>query len=267
MTWVNEVTGLPSGGGSTNWTDIAATTEKYYRVYAEFTGGDVKADDTVGQMTVLVKVNRNQVSSMFEPYPVGGGTPGASTLDKIIGNQLTGNTVKTLSDRIEIWSNALGAYKSAYYRPGTGWQDYNVGGAPAFGLDADKGYWFIILPIHTQKNVMFCGRVSKTNRSVPIGLSRNLVGSCFPVSCTLAKTGLVASGFKGSTVSTLSDSVEFWNNVPGAYQRFWFRTSDSTWQPSASLRSIAAGDAIWVTVVPIAGHAAFTWNYPVPPRP
>ena len=157
MVWVNEVTGLASGGTTTSWTDIAAVTEKYYRVYTEDAGGDLVADDTVGQITLLIKQGRNMVSSPFEPYPVGGGAPGASTLDKIVGNQLTGHAFnKNLSDNIEVWLNASAQYKRAWFDnsplPGT-WVDWDVVAPPAFGMDADKGYWFNITGTHAAKNV------------------------------------------------------------------------------------------------------------------
>jgi len=67
-------------------------------------------------MTLLIKQGRNMVSSPFEPYPVGGGAPGASTLDKIVGNQLTGHAFnKNLSDNIEVWLNASAQYKRAWF--------------------------------------------------------------------------------------------------------------------------------------------------------
>ena len=212
-------------------------------------------------------------ASPFEPYPVGGGTPGASTLNKIVGNQLTGHSLnRALSDNIEMWDNSLGAYKRAWYRTGTvnSWLDWDTSGTPAFGMDADKGYWFNVISGHPAKNVMLFGHISKTDRSVPIAVGRNLVGSCFPVGCTLAKSGLVASGFTGHSLNrALSDNVEFWNNTTGAYQRFWYRTGTvNAWQPwntGEPMRDIAAGDALWVNV--ISGHSPFTWTYPVPPRP
>jgi len=218
-----------------------------------------------------VKVGRNQVSSPFEPYPVGGGTPGASTLDKIVGNQLTGHSFnQALSDTIEVWNNGTASYSRAWFDssplPGT-WTNWG-GGAPVFGMNADKGYWFNILAGHAQKNVIFCGRVSKTARAVPIAVGRNLVGSCYPVGRTLANSGLVASGFTGHGFNkALSDNVEFWKNSTAVFERFWFDNSPlpGSWQPwnvGDPIRNIVAGDSIWVNV--LAGHAAFTWNYPTP---
>ena len=246
--------------------------EKYHRVYTEDAGGDLKADDTVGQKTINVKVGRNQISSMFEPYPAGGGAPGASSLDKNVRSQLTGHSLnKFLSDNIELWNNAGAAYKRAWYKTGTtnAWQDWDVPGPPVFGLDADKGYWFNIITGHAVKDVVFCGRVSKASRSVPIAVGRNLVGSCFPVSCTLAKSGLVASGFTGHGLNKfLSDNVEFWKNPGAAYERLWYESDVALWRPwnaGDPIRDIAAGDSSWVNV--LSTHAAFTWTYPVPPRP
>ena len=275
MTWEWIATGVPGADFSTTWEDtntLPLTGEKYYRVYAE---GPIplKADDTVGFMLIRANIGRNMISSPFEPYPVGGGTPGLSTLDKIVGNQLTGHNLnKTLSDNIEIWDNMLASYKRAWYKTGTtnAWQDWDVAGSPSFGMDSDKGYWFNIISGHPAKDIMFCGRVSKTSRSIPISIGRNLVGSCFPVNCTLEKSGLVASGFTGHYLNkAFSDNVEFWNNTLETYERFWYKTgTTNAWQPwnnGGPIRDIIPGDSIWVNV--ISGHNPFTWTYPVPPRP
>lgn len=253
--------------------------EKYYRLFVMHPcGGRIYCPDTVGAMSIWCNVGRNMVSSPFEPYPdgglSGGGIMGQASLNKIVGPQLTGHNLnRALSDNIEKWINALGAYQRSWYKtmpaPGN-WMDWN-GGAPLFGISSDTGYWFNIISGHPAVFVTFCGRVSKMNRSIPIAVGRNLVGSCFPVSCPLSQSNLVGSGFTGHGLNrALSDNVEFWNNITGSYERFWYKTmpAPGSWQPwnvGQPLRTIMPGDAIWVNV--IAGHLPFMWNYLVPPRP
>jgi hypothetical protein len=269
MAWVRQSSGIPGAAVSTTWEDTLTPSSgrKFYRVYAEGPI-DQKADDTVGMMVVDVKQQRNMISSPFEPYPEGGGVPGLSTLDKIIGDQLTGHiAVRSLSDTIEAWDPTNQKYMRAWYKTGTGWRDWYVtANPPIFGLDADVGYWFNRVLDHPDTTVKLFGRVSKTDRTIDIEIRRNLVGSCFPVGRALADTGLVDSGFIGhDAVRSLSDTVEFWNNGTAKYQRFWYRTSDGTWQPwnmGEPMRNIVPGDSIWVNL-PLR-LTGFTWTYPKP---
>jgi hypothetical protein len=278
MVWVIEASGM----GMTSWTDPfppPGPFEKYYRVYASIPWvGIVYGPDTVGARSAICNPGRNLVSSPLEPYPdgglSGGGTMGIASLNKIVGNQLTGHGFnQALSDTIEIWNNITASYSRAWFDnsplPGT-WVNWG-GGAPVFGINADKGYWLSILTGHPPKKVVLCGRVSKVNRFVPISIGRNLVGSCFPVSCPLSQSNLVGSGFTGHGFNkALSDNVEFWNNPMATYERFWFDTTPGpgSWQPwitGQPLRIIMPGDGIWVNV--LTTHSPFAWTYLVPPRP
>jgi hypothetical protein len=218
-------------------------------------------------MWVDVFNGRNMVSSPFEPYPVGGGTPGLSTLDKIVGEQLTGHgAVRSLSDTIEAWDTVNQKYVRAWLQTGSGWKDWDVTtNPPGFGLDADVGYWFNRVLGHADTTVMFCGRVSPTDRSIPIGIKRNLVGSCFPIGSTLDDSGLEASGFIGhGAVRSLSDTVGFWDNATASYQRFWLKTGVGfqPWDIGDPMRDIAPGDSIWVNL-PLR-TVGFGWTYPKP---
>jgi len=262
MAWANEATGIASGGAETSWVDVAAPTpapaEKYYRVYTEDDGGDLVADDTVGLQVLTANNGRNLVSSAFEPYPDGGGTPGESTLDKIIGNQLTGHPFNPgFSDNIEKWDNSIGNYMRSWYNTSTStWQG-------AFPFKADEGYWFNIVLTHPNTDVTLFGRVSPTDRQISVNVSansiRNLLGTCFPKASSLSTSGLVASGFTGHAFNPgFSDHVEFWDG--SNYNRYWYNTSTSTWQPSD--RAMNPGDGFWINVN--MGRPGFTWDYPKP---
>jgi hypothetical protein len=195
------------------------------------------------------------------------GDTGTSTLDKIVGEQLTGHSaVRSLSDTIEAWDTVNQKYVRAWLQTGSGWKDWDVTANPAqFGLDADVGYWFNRVLGHPDTTVMLFGRVSPTDRTIPIGIKRNLVGSCFPVGSTLDDSGLEASGFIGhGAVRSLSDTVEFWDNATASYERFWLKvgTGFQPWDVGDPMRDIAPGDAIWVNL-PLR-TVGFTWTYPSP---
>jgi hypothetical protein len=223
--------------------------------------------ETVGMMILDVVNGRNLISNPFEPYPEGGGIPGQSTLDKIVGDQLTGHSVvRSLSDTIEKWDAINQRYLRTWYNTSAGWRDWDVTtNPPAFGFDADAGYWFNRVLDHPDTTLTFCGRVSITDRDIPVEIRRNLVGSCFPLGRSLSESGLVESGFTGHAgVRSLSDTVEFWDNTTSSYERFWQQTGVG-WQPwdvGDPVRDIQPGDAIWVNL-PLR-TVGFTWTYPAP---
>jgi len=208
------------------------------------------------------------ISCPLEPYPAEGGSPGISTLDKIIGNQLTGHPYnRALSDKIEILDNADGLIRRAWFQTGTinKWKDWDTGGSPTFGIIIGRSYYFDIMPTNTLKNIFFCGRVIKTSRAIGIKIGRNYVGWSYPISCTLAKSGLVECGFTGHPFNrALSDNVEFWNNLTNSYERFWFDSNPypGKWEPwnvGDPMRDISIGESFWVNV--ISTHSPFTWIY------
>ena len=272
MTWTRQAVGVPGSAATTTWQDdqTPASGMKFYRIYAEGPE-DQKAGDTVGMIVLELAVGRNMISSPFEPYPEGGVTPeqtgqiGASTLDKVIGGQLTGSGFsKFFSDTVEVWDNISANYVRAWYNAGSNkWEDWDTPAAdPQFGWYADVGYWATILAFNPPKDVMLFGRVSPTDREIDIDVGRNLVGSCFPLDTALEDTGLVDSGFTGGFINFFSDTVEFWNNAAGTYDRFWHDTTASEWKEwlGGGLRDIRPGDAFWVTV--LAFNSPFTWTYP-----
>jgi len=280
MIWNPEIVIIGTGGLMT-WMDPNAPPnmgpEKYYRIYVidPCAGGRVYCPDTVGAMSIWTGRQRNMVSSPFRPYPdgglSGGGMMDSASLDKIVGPQLTGHPVsKWASDRIDAWDVVAQTYILAWRNTMIGqWQDWNAFAPPQFGIDSDRGYWFTILNIPT--DFVFFGQVSKSDRSIPIAMQRNMVGSCFPVSCLLTSSNLWTSGFKGHPVSQwASDKIEFWNPVLQTYVGVWYRNGIgwTAWgamvgPPPPPYDSIDPGEGWWIktNVGP-----AYNWTYEVPPR-
>ena len=226
------------------------------------------SDDTLGMMVSSLVVGRNMVSSPFEPYPAGGGTPGSSTLDKIVGTQLTGHPVSQwASDKIEAWDADLQTYLGAWLRAGQGWTAWDtMDSSPAFGIDSDAGYWIKINNV--AKDVKLFGRVADENRSIEIQMNRNMVGSCFPVSCPLTQSNFVGSGFNGHAVSQwASDKLEFWNSAGQTYVGVWYRSGQGwrAWDsmdnpPAAPYDAIDPCEGWWIKV----NNTPFMWDYPKP---
>jgi hypothetical protein len=247
--------------------------EKYYRVFVEGPCGNrVYSPDTLGGMSLWLGLNRNMVSSPFEPYPdgglSGGGLMGLASLDKIVDAQLTGHVVSQwASDQIWAWDPVAQTYIGAWYRTMgvPQWLDFYTNGPPLFGIQSDRGYWFTIN--NSAVDGVFFGRVSKVSRIMGCLANRNMLGSCFPVMCLFNECNLAGSGFTGHPVSQwASDKVEFWLSGPQTYYGVWYRTGigwmewDSMVNPPA--RDFYPTEGFWVTV----NNTAFIWTYPVPPR-
>ena len=192
MTWTDEATGLAPG----TWQDTAAPTgagaEKYYRVVGET---DASVSETVGLYAVSILNGRNMMSIPFLPFPEGGGAAGTSTFDKIIGDQLTGHAVvKTLSDLIQQWNADTLTWTKIWLKVGTGWIDYDTGGA-AMPFVPGRGYW-VFRNGHPDTDVVLFGQVAKTDQVITVLASRNILGTPYPVDVALDDSGLVASGFQ-----------------------------------------------------------------------
>ena len=85
----------------------------------------------VGLYKIDCGVGRNLVSMPFVPFN--------SSLDNVIGNQLTGAASnKNLSDNIEKWDPVAKTYLRAWYNTTQQkWLDWNTGGTP-FAFNPDE---------------------------------------------------------------------------------------------------------------------------------
>ncbi len=193
---------------------------------------------------------------------------GKSTLDKIIGNQLTGHPVSQwAADQVAAWDASAQTYILAWLRAGQGWRAWDsMTDPPTFGFNADDGYWVTVN--NSALDVTLFGRVPKTERSISLLANRNMPGTCKPVSSTLDATTLVADGFTGHPVSQwASDKLEFWNAAGQTYVGAWYRTGlgwrawdDMNNPPAPPYDSLDPGEGFWLTV----NNTPFTWTYPVP---
>ena len=260
MTWTDEATGLAPG----TWQDTAAPTgtgaEKYYRVVGET---DASVSETVGLYAVSILNGRNMMSIPFLPFPEGGGAAGTSTFDKIIGDQLTGHAVvKTLSDLIQQWNADTLTWTKIWLKVGTGWIDYDTGGA-AMPFVPGRGYW-VFRNGHPDTDVVLFGQVAKTDQVITVLASRNILGTPYPVDVALDDSGLVASGFNGhAVVKTLSDQILFWDAATLSWKQFWYKVGVGfqPWTTGDPMKPFAPGDGFYLLRQ---GSTGFTWTYPVP---
>ena len=229
-----------------------------FALLAPFAYGEVYSN-IVGLYKVDCGIGRNLVSMPFVPFN--------SSLDNVIGNQLTGAASnKNLSDNIEKWDPVAKTYLRAWYNTTQQkWLDWNTGGTP-FAFNPDESFWITIQSFHTAKTIVFLGEVSETNRSIAVGAGRNMIAPSFPKGMALADSGLLASGFTGAATNrNLSDRIEWWDRATSKYYMVWYKISDSTWRDwdgNIVTKQILPGEGMWIIVN--VGHSPFTWVVPKP---
>ena len=271
MTWDLAQDDIPGTNGIMPWTDNGlhaggppdGVPYRYYqvRVHGPFFENVVTAKDTVGCYWASVFPGRNLVSIPFAPYD--------ASLDTVIGDSLTGSNIsKYFSDTIESWNRGTLHYERAYYAyvpSANEWRNWDTESAPpSFEFESDKGFWINILSFNPPADICLVGKVSPIEREMDVLNGRNLCGTAYPMDVSLDDSGLIASGFTGSSVMFFSDTIEWWNPATLHYERAWYDTSTSTWQgwDGGPVRSFGPCDGFWVNVLSF--NTPFTWVYPKP---
>ena len=279
MNWSIAEDGVPASGTGTNaWTDNGDARTgnvppedvpyRYYKVSISDT--DLFARDTVGIYKVLLRNSiysgLNYVATPFVPY--------ANTLDDVLGDQLPGSTVSAFATQCWKWNQATLSYERAfYYDDGITkeWRDvHNPADPPPFTFDADSGYRLLLTPITPDLTPLyFVGKVSAASRTINLTKivysSLNYVASAYPVEVSLENSGLVESGFTGSTVSAFSDQLWFWNWTTLSYDRIYYNTGVNQWQNkdgTPTTKKLTPGEGFRITLSPVSELS--TWNYPKP---
>ena len=255
--------------GTTMWTDDGSLTgsspeevpHRYYRINVYGPHGEkVSTPDIVGLYWMSVDPGRNLASTPLIPYD--------SSLEKVIGDSLTGSENKYWSDTIEAWDPQQERYYRAWYKPSWNtWIDWDQETPPGFDFEADTSYWINVQVWNDPKDVCFVGKVAHTERSIGVQAGRNLAGLSFPANVGLADSNLVESGFTGNSVKFWSDTVEWWNPVTEDYDRVYYDTDPfdprwRNWDSTAADRDFLPCEGFWVNVM--VWNSPFTWTVPVP---
>ena len=278
MGWIIAEDLIPASGTGTNsWVDDGTKTgsrpnEVPYRYYnVKISGTNVFARDTVGIYKITLRNSlvseENKISIPFVPY--------SNNLNDVIGKQgLTGSTISAFADQCWKWNQATLSYERSFlYDDGITkeWRDlYNPADPPPFTFDADSGYRLLLTLITPDMTPLyFVGKVSATSRTINLtktvysGL--NYVASAYPMEVALEDSGLVESGFTGSTVSAFSDQLWFWNWGTRSYDRIFYNTGLGQWQNkdgTTTTRKLRPGEGFRIVLSPVSGLR--TWNYPKP---
>lgn len=249
----------------TSWTDDGLLTgshptlvdQRYYKVIDE----GIDCENVVGMFRITVQDGMNLVSLPLIPF--------SNALEYVIDSQVTGADNEGDADRIWVWNGAN--YEFAWLVDGVGppydGQWYTGNNPTTITLDADQGAWVQIRSGNGPADIYLLGEVSGMDRTIPVSVGMNLIGSCYPVSVPLVDTNLWESGLTGGDNegdadriwSWASDHYEFFWLVDGVgepYDGQWFKGNDPV------DRVLEPGKGYWLQVKD--GHPAFMWNYVKP---
>jgi hypothetical protein len=269
FTWVTEV---DASGASTSWTDDGSwpggthptsVQERYYKVSVNGTD----SENIVGMYKITASQGMNLISLPLIPF--------STTLKDVIGCQVTGAGNEGAADRIWVWNGTN--YQFAWLVEGTGNPAYDgkwftANSETTITLGADQGAWLQIRPGHGSQTVYLLGEVSSIDRTIPLSVGMNLVGTCYPVSVPLGDklpidSDLWESGATGATNEGSADRVWSWTGTN--YQFHWLvegagPTYDGLWYTGnqQSTLQLEAGKGYWVQIREV--HDPFIWVYPRP---
>lgn len=250
---------------STTWIDDgtftgdhpSAVQQRYYKVVR----GGVDSENVVGMFRISVEDGMNLISLPLIPF--------SNALEDVIDSQVTGADNEGDADRVWVWNGTN--YEFAWLVGGVGppfdGQWYTGNSPTTITLGADQGAWLQIRPGNGPVDVYLLGEVPATNRTIPVQVGMNLIGTCYPVPVPLADTNLWESGLAGADNeadadriwSWMGDHYEFYWLVDGVGAPFdgqWFMGNDPVEQ------SLEPGRGYWLQRRE--GHPAFNWIYTKP---
>lgn len=257
MTWNLLSSDIFTGGSLTVYTDFSApiSGHRYYRVFNRWTG--LYSDDIVGLMWKHLEIGSNPLSTPFVSLD--------SSLDAVVGEQLTGHVFKPFSDAVASWNEYNAKYDHAWHDLSTGkWMDWYTEGPPMFTIRPDRAYWINILIINEPKDMCFTGRVSSTPRKMQMNSGQNQRTISYPVEVPLDESGLIESGFTGSFNKYFSDTIERDHGTED-YEIIWYDTLTSTWRNWDGVpveENFKPFEVFSIYVLTL--NSPFIWTVPVP---
>jgi uncharacterized protein YjiK len=248
-------------GASTDWTDDGTSTgahpstvqQRYYKV----TRGTIDSLNIAGMFKVTVQDGMNLISLPLIPF--------STALENSIGDQVSGADNESGSDRLWTWNGTN--YEFAWLVAGVGapydGQWYTANSQTAITMGADQGAWVQIRTGNGPVDLYLLGEVSDSNRTIPVSVGMNLIGSSYPVSVQLTNSNLWESGLTGADNEAAADRI--WNWAGSLYEFLWLVDGvgtpyDGKWyMGNAEVnRALEPGKGYWLQRRDI---TPFQWNY------
>jgi hypothetical protein len=182
---------------------------RFYK--AAMAGSVTYAPEIVGKFDVSVTMDAtvqttiNQLSSPFIVY--------STEIRDVVGTQVYGASMASAADGLWRYNpNVTGSYEVAWLRNNGLW--YTGTNPTTIKIGTDEGWHIIIRQNHPATYLTMVGEVSRVNRTVPVTVGRNYVGTCFPVIVSLEASNLMGSGMTGASAAGSADQTQRYN-CPG----------------------------------------------------
>jgi hypothetical protein len=195
--------------------------------------------------------------------------PASTSLDDVIGDQLSGTCDSANADRALFWNAEGQQYEMAWYCDcdgwGPQWDDHWLTGFAQTSLDVepDVGFW-IENRSGVTETIVVVGDVSAIHRTVEVTSGWQMLGTTYPVSVTLDDAAIPATG---TCDSATADRALFWNAESQQYEMAWYCDCDGWGEPWDD-HWLTGFDQTTIELVPGRGiwlhnrHDPFTWTYP-----
>jgi hypothetical protein len=210
---------------------VGSNTQKYYRVVRAGTvalSSDLLRSDVTGKFDLNARLGQYNLVSL--PLISSG-----AGINAVIGGQLNQEALEFSADMI-FYPNATGGFDIAWLKSDGQW--YTAGSETELSpitLDPNKSFYISNsdMPGHAQKYVTIVGNIeSSASRSQSVTQLYNMVGSPYPTSVTLNRTGLFESGLKSGAFEFAASQV-YSPNATGGFDIAWLK-ADGRWYDSGS---------------------------------
>jgi len=270
--WTRIVSNLAPADVTTSLSDDASSaTQRFYRVTIAGHTNDVATTEIASEELLTLREGRNYISMQA--------LAATNTLFSVLGtNQLPAGATESAATIVDIWDQTSQAFTNTnryWLDTGTnGWRQSNTA-APsnATNVDPNKGLMITIRAGQGNLPLRLVGFV-RTNEQIQVvqggtGTKYTVAASAYPRPVTPGSSGLVPSGFTGSSSGSpiFSDWLLFFNPASQQFDtKIWYDATGGVWRnvsdTSIATNQLQPGEAILIQRKNRASN--FTWTNSVP---
>jgi len=183
--------------------------------------------------------------------------PEDTSMDKVIGAQLTGGPFSLSADMIQKYTGS--GYEKAWLNS-TGNKWYTGSNLTSIKFEPDLGY---IITAKNKQYVTVVGKIPAANRSISINANKqqNLIGTAYPIEIHPDNSGLAAKATAGP-FSILATTIQTPKKT-GGYYKAWLKAPEKKWYTDSSPTTLKfqPGKGYWISDP---GTTNYIWDYNKP---
>jgi len=174
----------------------------------------------------------------------------------VIGDQLTGNNIPSLADRVFDFDEGTGAFDQYFRRADGEWRKVGETTPTTYQVSSDDGYWINVATGNGTQTITVVGMASANPRTITLVAGFNLVGNAFAFPKDIVNANLQGTG---NNIPTLADRIFLFNPGTGTFDQV-FQRADGEWRkvgetgPTTERFEISEG--FWMNII-----NPYTWSY------